>query len=360
MGINIKKIDSTRYLLDIRVKKAGKEFRKRELFTGTRIQAQEKFVQLKKELRTGVVQPSPSKVRTLGDVLTLYKAKKGCLPSREAWFWEVLYRDLGGARIELLPDRLEDYHRLLQSAPSKKTGKPLGNATINRLMTLVHAALNMAVHMEALDRNPLSRHRFPRLKEIPRDKVLTAYEVQRLLNAIEKHAPYLGPVVRYALQVPCRKSELVRMRQEDVDLVHDVVRVRNGTTKNAQGGWKPIPPDMRAYFRSIPKESPWVFNRAQEGTYKPLGDFKKAWATCLRLAGIEDFHFHDTRHISATNLLNNGTPQQAVLAVAGWKTDMLSRYYHRAGKDTLGLLRFHPGSGHSVDTFGVDGTRGVG
>ena len=70
--------------------------------------------------------------------------------------------------------------------------------------------------------------------------------------------------------------------------------------------------------------------------------FKKAWAKCLRLAGISDFRFHDTRHISATNLVDNGTPERVVMAVAGWRTNMLSTYYHRAGKNSRALVTFAP------------------
>jgi integrase len=148
-------------------------------------------------------------------------------------------------------------------------------------------------------------------------------------------------MVKYALQVPCRRSELLNMKREDLDLQNLAIRVRNGTTKNDAGVWKPIPPDMQAYFQSLPEGCPYLFYRSVRRGYKPIGDFKKAWSRCLGLAGIEDFRFHDTRHISATNLLDNGTPEHVVLQVAGWKTNMLKTYYHRDGKKALGLVRFN-------------------
>ena len=143
------------------------------------------------------------------------------------------------------------------------------------------------------------------------------------------------------------------MRTEDLDLFRNAIRVRNGTTKNDQGCWKPVPPDMVAYFRSIPTQCPFLFYRFEKGSYRPLGDFKKAWKRCLRLAGIQGFRFHDSRHISATNLLDNGTPEQVVIAVAGWKTNMLRTYYHRSGKKSLELVRFTATGGHLVDTCEV-------
>src|SRR5690606_19756306 len=110
------------------------------------------------------------------------------------------------------------------------------------------------------------------------------------------------------------------------------IRIRNGTTKNDQGCDKPIPPNMTAYFRSLPSDCPWLFYRQEMGLYHGLGCFNKAWYKCLRIAGIGNFRFHDTRHNAATALLDNGTPEQVVLTVAGWKTNMLKTYYHRDGK----------------------------
>ena len=61
----------------------------------------------------------------------------------------------------------------------------------------------------------------------------------------------------------------------------------------------------------------------------------------MKLAGLQGFHFHDTRHISASALVNNGTPEQVVMTVANWRTNMLRNYYHREPKKALELVRFN-------------------
>ena len=45
------------FRIDAHVLRSGKETRRRELFTGTRAQAEERYLQLKKELREGVPAP---------------------------------------------------------------------------------------------------------------------------------------------------------------------------------------------------------------------------------------------------------------------------------------------------------------
>jgi integrase len=181
--------------------------------------------------------------------------------------------------------------------------------------------------------------------EVPRDRSLTETEKLNLLNTIREKRPHLYWIVNFALQVPCRRSELVNMRRDDLDIIHRVIRVRSGTTKNDLGSWKPIPPDMVDYFASIPPTIDYLFhwpepqprkNRSKQASQRrahgqPLGNINKSWKWCLKQAGISDFRFHDTRHMAATDLVNSGVPERVVSAVAGWKTNMLSTYYHRDG-----------------------------
>ena len=347
---SIIKLEPGKYRIDARVVKAGREFRKRETFHGSKQQAEERRAQIKSELRLGAA--APRKVYSFGDILELYREKSPPFSVQRNSMFGQIKRDLGGIGMTEFPDRLEAFLKIQRVTPTKKTGKPLLNSSINRQMQMIMAALNLAVKIEVLEKNPLLRARFPKFKEVARDRVLTLEEIQKLFSVLAVECPHLKQIVTFALQVPCRKSELVYMRREDLDMLSDPpsIRVRNGTTKTDEGLWKPVPPDMLDYFRSIPPECPYLFYRLVKGQYRPLGDFKTAWGRCKRLAGITDFHFHDTRHISATDMVDRGTPERAVMQVAGWKTDMLRDYYHRDGKKSLKMVRFSSGTGLGLDT----------
>ena len=352
MGLNIRKISPNKWFLNIRVYVRGEERRKRVTFDGTKSQAEDKYHYLKQELIEGVAfLTSVSKVETFGDALEYYRNRRLSLTGLDETRFKALSRDLGQVPLNCLSDRMEEYVRYLRTTPSKKTGKVLSNASVNRLMAMTNASLNLAVDLELLDRNPLRKARFPKLREVPRDRDLTSEERQRLLNTLAKEAPHLLAITEYALQIPCRKSELINMRREDLNIFRPIIRVRNGTTKTDQGCDKPIPPDMMDYFRSIPVESEYLFYRKEGGCYYGLGCFNKAWCKSLRLAGIQNFRFHDTRHIAATALLNNGTPPQVVQAIAGWKSgNMIKTYYHIDTQNTLSLIIFNSGPGQIPDT----------
>lgn len=294
---------------------------------------------LKRELREGK-RPDCSLItpKTFGEVLNFYTERKGA--GKSGCYFNRLLSDLGNVTLDELPDRFDRYIQLLKHSTGKNTGRPIKNGTINQYLMRAKAALNFAASFNLIDKNPLKN--FKKFKEIARDIVLSEIEIQRLMNAIGLEAPHLSAIVHFALQVPCRRSELVNMRRNDLDLFNNSIRVRNGTTKNDTGYWKPIPPDMEEYFRNIPGESEYLFYKKHYTGYRYLGDFKKSWKRCLKIAGINDFRFHDLRHISASALVDNGTPEQVVMQVANWRTNMLRTYYHRSGRESLKLVRFIP------------------
>ena len=351
MGRNIVKQGANKFLLDVRIKKNGHELRQRQTFFGSKSGAEEKHAELRHALRSRSGISRIKSPKLFMELLKLYGDRRLALGSLDETRYRTLMKDLGEVSLDRFTEAFQEYIRFMQKLPSEATGKIRRNGTINRFVCMVKASFNLGVGLELIEKNPITKARFPMLKEVPRDKVLSEIEVDRFLGVMERESPHIHALTRFAMQVPCRRSELVNMRREDLDLFNNAIRVRNGTTKNDEGCWKPIPPNMVSYFRSLPPESPWLFYRFEKGIYKPLGDFKKSWQKCLRLAGLTDFRLHDTRHISATNLLDNGSPEQAVLQVAGWKTNMLRTYYHRSGKKALTLIRFGSASGHSVDTL---------
>jgi integrase len=344
--MGIKKEGQNLYRIDAHVVRNGKEYRRRELFNGTKAKTEEKYLQLKKELRDGGNACSLTVAETFGEALRFYLDRNDA--GKSMTYFKRLLADLGEVSISLLGERFDKYRQLLKSSIGQRTGKPISNGTINRYLTWAAAALNFAVRHGVIKENPLKH--FQKLKEIPRDVILSDMDKRHLLNVIDREAHHLGAVVRFALQVPCRKSELVNMKKEDLDLFNNVIRVHNGETKNGAGIWKPIPPDMKEYFRAIPAGCQYLFYRQDKNGYHGLGDFKKAWKHCLKIAGVNDFRFHDTRHCSASALIDNGTPEQVVMSIAGWKTNMLRIYYNREPKKTLELVRFSPEHGHFMDT----------
>ena len=333
-----------RWHVTVRLNAAGKIVARQKTIGGTLEQARDLFARMKAEIRQGDAGRSlTSPAKNFGEILSTYREIRNKTSPQDISRCDKLTSELGDISVDQFADRFEKYMRIFRNTPTKKTGKLPKNGTVNRDLEIVRAAFALAVQLGKIETSPITKYRFPKLKEIPRDRALTDLDRQRLLNTIDREAGHLSYAVRFLLTVPTRKSEIVGMLRGDLDLINGAIRVRNGTTKNDRGCWKPIPPDLETYFRTLPAETDYLFyRRDSKGVCKPLGDFRKAWRRCLRLAGINDFRIHDTRHEAATALVDNGTPEQVVMSVAGWKTNMLRTYYHIEPKKTLELVRFAP------------------
>jgi integrase len=168
----------------------------------------------------------------------------------------------------------------------------------------------------------------------PRDRRLEGEEEKRLLDACGKcRNPHVEPVVRLALETALRRSELVRLRWEHVDLDRRVAHLPD--TKNGEA-------------RSIPLSTVAV------DTLRPLrngGDgevfprltteaVKLAFGRALRRAGIEGLRFHDLRHEATSRLFERGLNIMEVSAITGHKDlSVLKRYTHLRAEDLARKLR---------------------
>jgi integrase len=340
MGIKLIKPNTWR--IDVHVHGKG---RRERTVHGTKAEAQKVEWDIRNKLWSNSLPEcslTENRLRTFGEVLQFYVERKGV--GRCKCLFNKMTADLGEVPVESLGDRFDKYLMILKESRAKRTGKLLSPSTSNRYLIYAKTACNYAVKFERIEKNPLAR--FSRMRETPRDRVLSDIECRKLFNILQTNTRlrHLVPTVKFAFQVPIRIGELIRLKKDSLDLLNNVIRLRNGTTKNRRGTFIPIPPDMVEYFRNLPRETEYLFFRFvdKSQSYASLGDFHKAWATARKLAGIEDFHFHDLRHISATNLVDNGTPERVVREIANWKTDMLNRYYHMSDKRIMQSVRFGP------------------
>jgi len=361
-GIN--QIEPGRFRITARVRVCGKIVQRREVIEGTKEKARDRRAEMKREIRKGLPACSLTKaeISTFADILRIYREKKGPFSYQHEQKVRSLEKDMGAALIIGFENRFESYIRILKSSPSKR-GKLRSAASINRPIEITRAAFEVVYALGLISSNPISTVRFPAMKEIPRDISLSEDDCARIVETARANprTAHIADLLNYALQVPCRKSELIRMRVADIDLFTKCIRVRNGTTKNDMGTWKPIPPAMLEFFTRRVKEGKsedpifarFVCGPKNENSIpKPIGDFKNAWHTVRDGAGLPDIRIHDTRHVSATNLTDAGTPEQVVMTVAGWKTNMLRNYYHREPKKALELVRFGGKCENDVKTSG--------
>jgi integrase len=345
--MGIKRLREGVFRVNVRVRKNGKIVHTQSTLTGsTREKAKAEFERMKAEIRG----TSGRSLKTFAEALSFYIERHDIGKSKS--LFDRLRLDLGAVEMKDLADRFDRFMQLLKQSKAQRTGKPISNATQNRYLAWSKAVCNFAMLHGLIKENPLKM--FQRLKETPRDRILTQDEQARLMAALERFTPHLVPAVNFALRIPCRTNEIVNMKREHLNLFKDTITVPGTITKNGEPCVKIIPPDMLEYFRQLPKETDFLFYRRDNaGKYHSLGCFKKAWRHALDEAGIKDFVFHSLRHCAVTSLRNAGTPDAAIYMLAGWKNGdhMMKTYYGFREEKLLNLVRFDRQCEQGVNTI---------
>ena len=117
-----------------------------------------------------------------------------------------------------------------------------------------------------------------------------------------------------------------------MDLNQCIVRLEVGETKNAEGRTVYLDDELKEIFeqqhearKKQKKLIPYVFPN-KEGDDK-LKDFRGAWKTAYKKAGIGKRIFHDFRRTAVRNMIRSGVPERVAMMISGHKTrSVFDRY----------------------------------
>jgi len=211
--------------------------------------------------------------------------------------------------------------------------KPLGQrspATLNRMRSALSALMRFAKRRRLVPRgwtNPVLEVEALR-EDNARTRFLSAQERERLLRAARASRwPKLHLLITMAITTGARRGELLGLTYGDLDLDAGVAYVR--TSKNREPRTLPLTPAVVAEIRRLGVKGADV--RLFASRYDPGRpmDFDSVWTTALRLAGIQNFRFHDLRHTCASYLAQSGASLVEIADVLGHKQlEVTRRYAH--------------------------------
>jgi integrase len=150
----------------------------------------------------------------------------------------------------------------------------------------------------------------------------------------------LKPVLDFAYVIPWRKSEVLGLTWDRVDL--DAGTVRLDTSKNYAGRVVVLPATLHetlqrlhdqtlALAEQIGKRIPWVFHR----NGRPIRDFRGAWAKACKKAGVPGMLFHDLRRTGVRNMVRAGIPERVAMTISGHKTRSIFDRYNIVSEGDL-------------------------
>ena len=204
--------------------------------------------------------------------------------------------------------------------------KKLSNSTINRYISCLSKAYNLAIDNNIIETNPCSRVKF--LKE-PKEtiKFYTPEEEETLLTTVMKYRPdFLGFVI-CAFQTGLRVSNIQYMRWEQINLKDRIIEIQPQDNKGSKLIRLYISDKLLEVLSKYEKRSGYVFiNPECNNVYlTPNRILSKICEKCK----LKHIGFHGIRHTVATRLIKAGVPinvAQAVLAHSDIRTTM--KYVH--------------------------------
>jgi integrase len=196
-------------------------------------------------------------------------------------------------------------------------GEGLSDATINRDLAALKKAFNLAYR--STPRKIQQVPAFPHLKEsAPRKGFVEEPQYRELC----KHAAgqlWFRSMLAIAYTFGFRKSELLEMRCEQVNLFDGTVCLWRGTTKSDEPRHVKLTRETKTLIAaSVAGKQPsdYVFTR-KDG--QRIRDFRESWATLCEAAGVPELLFHDLRRSAVRNLTRAGVPELVAMSISGHK-----------------------------------------
>jgi integrase len=164
-----------------------------------------------------------------------------------------------------------------------------------------------------------------------RNRILTPEEIDKLLEACKRsRCKSLYPIIFLAMRSGMRLGELLSLTWADVDLNQNIVFLRE--TKSGVPRSVPLSKEAKLVIEgvsSVDQRKGLVFKGRRFGR-KP--SIRKPFYTALALAGIEDLHIHDLRHLFCTTAAKSGASVLQIKSITGHSTmQTLDRYTHIEG-----------------------------
>lgn len=195
------------------------------------------------------------------------------------------------------------------------------NASINRELAALKRMFNLAVRARRLNHAPY-------IAMLAENNARQGFVDHAGFVAVRNALPaYLKDPITFLYFSGWRAGEMKALEWRDIDLDGKVVRLRPEVSKNKDGRVLPLAGELfevveRARAKRRP-DCPFVFH--DDG--QPVGNFRKAWRTACKAAGLNEILVHDLRRTAVRNMVRAGVPDRVAMALSGHKTrSVFDRY----------------------------------
>jgi integrase len=188
-------------------------------------------------------------------------------------------------------------------------------STRNRYLAFLKGLFNYALRLGYIESSPVRTNAIK--GDNVRNRWLKPAEKEKLLHVCERHGyNRLYNMIVIALDTGMRLGEIRALQKTDVR--DGMLYIRAETTKTGSARVIPLTKRLSALFVRL-SDDEWNFNHSIQYPFTKV----------LKIAGIENFCFHDLRHTFASELVQKGVSDYIVAELLGHtSTKMTKRYSH--------------------------------
>ena len=255
----------------------------------------------------------------------------------------------------------------LQRLYSAKLAEGQAPASVARLHAVLRRALNEAMRMDLISRNPATLVTAPRAPRTEQ-QALTPEQVRVLLNVAERHP--LEAFFTLLIMTGMRRGEALALRWADVHMDEGYADVKYTLEHSKGGGYTFAPPKTERSRRRVPLNATAVAalrrHRAQQLQQRlAMGEawrdedlvftdtigralrgnhiLQRQFAPLLKQAGLPAIRLHDLRHTTASLLAHQGVHVTTVSRLLGHSStsmtlDIYSHVFPDAQRDATAAL----------------------
>lgn len=213
----------------------------------------------------------------------------------------------------------------------------------NRLLSRIKTIFNKAIEWGWKGENPakdIKKHR-----EESRERFLKPEELPKFLDALKKEKNKVAvDFFLVALQTGARKTNILKMRWEEISFESGLWSIPKGKSKNGELLKVVLTPSVikilerrkKENLKRFQLETGWVFPGAD--AHNHFKEPKMAWQRILTAAGIKDLRIHDLRRTFGSYLAAQGATTSIIGKSLGHRSQESTKVYERLNLDSVRIF----------------------
>jgi integrase len=211
----------------------------------------------------------------------------------------------------------------------------LAPATCNHYLKLLKRALNVAIHWEIIEKNPVVGIQYYRELNLM-ENYLDAEQLRRLLAVLNTDSNRtVCHIILFLLSTGARLNEALQAKWEHIDVERRVWRIPSTNSKSGKVRAVPLNDSAIGVLNGLATNGRFshVFINMQTGL--PYTTIQKVWDRLRRAADLRHMRIHDLRHSYASFLVNSGRTLFEVQKILGHSSPKVTQRYSHLSTATL-------------------------